>query len=81
MTSWDNLYQRSLDVIQSDLQEKYNQSFELDRCICETRIAVRYGMPLLSSVFLVKKPENAISGDRILQGRVMRQIVVSYGYQ
>lgn len=81
MTSWDRLYQRSLDVIQSDLRERYNQSFELDHCISQTEVTVRYGMPLLSSVFLIKRPENAVDRDKISHGLIMRQTTVSYGYQ
>lgn len=80
MTSWDKLYQRSLDIIQYDLREKYNQSFELDRCICQTKITVSYGMPLMASLFLVKKPESAIDREGMSHGMVMRQITTAYCY-
>lgn len=81
MTSWDNLYQRSLDLIQDDLREKYNHSFDIGSCICQTKATVTYGMPLLSAVFLVKGAEDAVDKDKMAQGMVVRKTEISYGYQ
>lgn len=38
----DTLRSRTLDVIQHDLREKYNQSFCIDECICEGTYQITY---------------------------------------
>lgn len=81
MTPWNPLYQRSLDLIQDDLREKYNQSFDISSCICGTKATVTYGMPLLSAVFFVKGTKNAVDKEKMVQGMVMRQTKISYCYQ
>lgn len=81
MVSWEHLYQRSLDLIQNDLQEKYNQSFHLDSCICEAKVTVTYGIPLLSSIFFVGDAKTEEDSKNDSRGMVFRQITTSYGYQ
>jgi len=38
----DMMFNRTLDVIQQDLREKYNQSFCIDDCICESAYQITY---------------------------------------
>lgn len=38
----DTLRSRTLDIIQQDLREKYNQSFCIDDCICESTYQITY---------------------------------------
>ena len=40
----ETLYNRTLNVIQQDLREKYNQSFCIDDCICESTYQITYEM-------------------------------------
>lgn len=80
MTSWDSLYQRSLDLIQYDLRERYNQTFTLSDCICQTKVQITYGMPLLFSGFLIRQPASAIEGDKQQNGLILRRISTSYRY-
>lgn len=45
--SLDDLHERSLDLIQYDLREKYNQTFKLKTSICSTCYLIRYKVPFL----------------------------------
>lgn len=80
MTSWDSLYQRSLDLIQYDLREKYNQTFTLSDCICQTKVQITYGMPLLSPLFLIRHPASGIGEEKQRNGLILRRISTSYRY-
>ncbi len=52
MTSWDDLYNRTLDLIQDDLRSRYNESFDISQCICGVEVKLTYEIPILSSVLL-----------------------------
>lgn len=80
MEPWQQLYQRSLDIIEYDLRERYNQTFTVDNCICDTRATIAYGIPLLSGTFLVKGTER-VGASGQSAGIVMQNVSVSYGYQ
>lgn len=45
--SEENIRNRSFDLIQYDLREKYNQSFVIRTCICQSRYKVCYQIPFL----------------------------------
>ncbi len=45
--SVDKLRDRSYDLIQHDLREKYNQTFTIRTCICRSRYQVKYQIPFL----------------------------------
>lgn len=80
MEPWEQLYQRSLDIMEYDLRERYNQTFTIDNCICDTKAVISYGLPLLSGTFLVKGTERVgESGQNA--GIVMQKVSVAYGYQ
>lgn len=81
MEPWQQLYQRTLDVIQHDLRERYNQTFTLDRCICGTETGITYGMPMLSGGFWIKHIEHVVKSDQQERGTVTQRLVVSYCYQ
>lgn len=67
------LHERSLDLIQYDLREKYNQTFTIDTCICRSRYIVHYRIPYLFE----KLPY--LSGMQ--KNGVIREMEVDYGYK
>lgn len=67
------LLKRSLDLIQYDLREKYNQTFRIETCICESNYVVQYQM----SVLFEKIP--LLSGS--LGDAAIRELEVKYGYK
>lgn len=77
MTSWEKLYERTLDLIQDDVRNRYNDSFQIGQCICGTTLNVRYSIPLLSPVWMWEE-EGEIAGK---QGVLSREIKMSYEYQ
>ncbi len=71
--SEEELHERSLDLIQYDLREKYNQTFTIDTCICRSSYIVHYRIPYLFEKlpFLAGMQENG----------VIREMEVDYGYK
>lgn len=69
----EKLHERSLDLIQYDLREKYNQTFTIDTCICRSRYIVHYRIPYLFGrlPFLSGMQKNG----------VIREMEVDYGYK
>lgn len=45
--SKENLQNRSYDLIQYDLRERYNQTFCIKSCICKSRYSISYEIPYL----------------------------------
>ena len=81
MQSWDELYQRTLDIVQFDLRERFNQTFTLDHCICRTGVVVTYDLPVLFNRLVDERNyENGIKGENSTTGMLSRQITVTYGY-
>lgn len=80
MTSWENLYSRTLDLIQDDLRNRFNESFEMENCICGTQVKVGYEIPILSSV-IWKNQKNRDEDWANHQGMLLQLITVQYGYQ
>lgn len=69
------LYSRTLDVIQQDLREKYNQSFCIDDCISESTYCMAYKMNyVFQQLPLLDQSQWGQSGGRQCQE-------VSYGYK
>lgn len=60
--SADNLHERSLDLIQYDLREKYNQTFKVKTSICSNRYLIQYQVPFLFEKlpFLSEKAEMGV---------------------
>lgn len=67
-----DLHKRSLDLIQYDLREKYNQTFMINTCICSGTYLIGYHVPLL----LERLP--FLSGEGT---GADRELEVSYGYK
>ena len=81
MHSWDELYQRTLDVIQFDLRERFNQTFTIDQCICRTKVVVTYDLPVLFERLTNRRDyRNSIDGEKGTAGILSRRIAVVYGY-
>ena len=78
MNSWEDLYQRTLDVIQFDLRQQFNQTFSIDKCICSTKIEIIYSIPVL----LCRLAGGLVSerGNISRNGTIQRRISVMYGY-
>lgn len=76
---WTKLYSRSLDLIQQDLRQSYNQTFTISQCISQTRVRIEYGMPLLTSSLLIRSPEQTVR-NRERSGLIWQEMEVSYGY-
>lgn len=71
--SEEKLHSRSLDLIQYDLREKYNQTFTIDTCICRSRYLVHYRAPFIFE----KLPFlSGWQGDG-----AVREMEVDYGYK
>lgn len=72
--SKENLRNRSYDLIQYDLRERYNQTFCIKDCICTSRYIVEYSVPYMfgNLPFLGKLEEG--------QGNV-RNLEVKYAYK
>ncbi len=81
MQPWQRLYQRAWDVIQYDLRERYAQTFTADRCICQTRVDVTYGIALLSGGLLAVRAGDRGDGSGKARGMAMQRISVGHGYQ
>lgn len=81
MTSWEKLYSRTLDLIQDDLRNRFNESFEIEKCICRMKVDIIYGIPLLSPVFIEAQKERNIKKSNSQQGLVYQSITMQYGYQ
>ncbi len=69
----EKLKARMLDIIQYDLRKRFNQSFEIDDCICNVNCDVSYHIPFVYSY--VKKSLFRKNGDTL-----QRNINVKYGY-
>ena len=81
MQSWDELYQRTLDIVQFDLRERFNQTFTLDHCICRTRVVVTYDLPVLFNRLVDgRNYKDGIKSKNSTTGMLSRQITVTYGY-
>ena len=81
MQSWDELYQRTLDIVQFDLRERFNQTFTLDHCICRTGVVVTYDLPVLFNRLVDgRNYEDKIKSENSTTGMLSRQITVTYGY-
>lgn len=81
MQSWDELYQRTLDIVQFDLRERFNQTFTLDHCICRTGVVVTYDLPVLFNRLVDgRNYEDKIKSKNSTTGMLSRQITVTYGY-
>lgn len=81
MTSVENLYSRTLDLIQDDLQNRFNESFEIENCICSTQVKISYEIPILSSMLWKYSKKNR-NKDRIgRRGMILQYTTVQYGYQ
>ena len=70
LVSKSKIRERILDVIQYDLRERYNQTFNVRECICMADCAVSYNIPYTFSY--IKSSIMGKSTDR--------QIELSYGY-
>ncbi len=70
LVSKSKLRERILDVIQYDLRERYNQTFNVRECICIADCIVSYNIPYTFSY--IKRSIIGKSADR--------QIELSYGY-
>lgn len=71
--SEEELHDRSLDLIQCDLREKYNQTFLVETSICSSDYIVQYRIPFLFE----KLP--FISAQQDSTG--VRELEVKYGYK
>lgn len=81
MHSGDELYQRTLDVIQFDLRERFNQTFTIDQCICRTKVVVTYDLPVLFERLTKQRDyRNSLNGAKGTAGILSRRIAVVYGY-
>lgn len=81
MHSGDELYQRTLDVIQFDLRERFNQTFTIDQCICRTKVVVTYNLSVLFEWFTDQKDyKNSADSTKGTTGILSRRIAVVYGY-
>ena len=81
MQSWDDLYQRTLDVIQFDLRDRFNQTFSIDQCICRTKVVVTYELPALFRWLTDQTGSKSnIDHTKYTPGMLRRQITVVYGY-
>lgn len=81
MHSEDELYQRTLDVIQFDLRERFNQTFTIDQCICRTKVVVTYDLPVLFERLTKQKDyRNSLNSAKGTAGILSRRIAVVYGY-
>lgn len=78
MNSWDKLYQRTWDVIQYDLRERYNATFSVDRCICQTKVEIIYDIPTLLHYFAGEKTFGKAS--TLGTSGLRRKVCVVYGY-
>lgn len=74
--SEENLRKRSFDLIQYDLREKYNQSFCIRTCICQSLYCVRYQLP-----FLFAKLPFLDRLDGVQRKGNMRELEVDYAYK
>lgn len=75
--SWEKMYNRTLDLIQDDLQIKYNAGFEIETCIAGASADVSYGIPMLCRYFWTK-PSKWLTLDA--DGLIWRKIEVHYAY-
>lgn len=76
MTPEDLLWSRTMDLIQNDLQKRYNSAFTLGECICGAEGSVCYSMPFLFRIFWGKAaPQKEASGG------LERKISFQYAYQ
>lgn len=81
MHSEDELYQRTLDVIQFDLRERFNQTFTIDQCICRTKVVVTYDLPVLFERLTKQKDyRNSLNSAKGTAGILSSRIAVVYGY-
>lgn len=70
LVSKEKFRERILDIIQYDLRERYNQTFNVRECICIADCTVSYNVPYTFSY--IKRSIVGKSADR--------QIELSYGY-
>ena len=75
LTEEDTLRNRTLDVIQQNLRDRYNQSFRIDDCICEASCRITYEMDC------VFKELPFIRQDSWGSFVAVQSQEVSYGYQ
>lgn len=81
MHSGDELYQRTLDVIQFDLRERFNQTFTIDQCICRTKVVVTYDLPVLFERLTKQRDyRSGLNSAKGTAGILSRRIAVVYGY-
>ena len=81
MRSWNDLYQRTLDVIQFDLRDRFNQTFSIDQCICRTKVVVTYELPVLFRWIADQTGDKSnIDHTKYTPGMLRRRITVVYGY-
>lgn len=77
MNSWKSLYERTLDIIQFDLRERYNQTFNIDQCICRTKVTVTYETPLLMGRLTGGRGGGIY---RVASKDIQRKFSMTYGY-
>lgn len=81
MTPWEQLYSRTLDLIQDDLRERFNESFEIEKCICGTKVAVNYQLSMLSLSGIELSKKDISEKQRKRQGTLSQKITMQYKYQ
>ena len=74
MTSTKKMKMRIADIIQYDLRERYNQTFDFGSCICYAKCSVDYVVPYTYSY------TNKNIFGKLKYSKSNRQIGVSYGY-
>ena len=74
MTSTKKMKMRIADIIQYDLRERYNLTFDFGSCICYAECSVDYVVPYTYSY------TNKNIFGKLKYSKSNRQIGVSYGY-
>lgn len=73
--SQKELENRTMDLIQYDLRNKYNQAFSIQECICKATYEIQYEVPFL---FAFSFPKEAVHR---VGGKLQKVQEVSYDYQ
>lgn len=73
--SKENLRNRSYDLIQYDLRERYNQTFCIKSCICKSRYCINYEIPYLFEKLPFLQIEDSENHGNL------RSLEVNYAYK
>lgn len=73
----EDLWNRTLDLIQDDLRKRYNNTFTINQCISRVSGKVSYEMPYVSGAFLIRNREKKAVKQR---GMLCRELSFQYGY-